>query len=179
MAVYLSDGAKLLYKPCISLMCISCREEYLFCNFQLTSYRKSIFKFLLFFIFMHYGCICLRDESSVYAVVMLWISASKRPLFSPQIPRLLLQYVTHILNTSNNNGLCQSLDTFSQLCTRGINTDWGCLWNLTITKCNEQNQRPKLSKTRYIGVALSLLLCCCSQLVQHGHYADYPTGGEN
>lgn len=66
---------------------------------------------------MHYGCISPRDESSVYAVVMLWISASKTPLFSPQIPRLLLRYVTHILNASNNNGLSQSWDTISGRCT--------------------------------------------------------------
>lgn len=92
----------ILFLPSISVMCVLYREGYSFCHFRITSYKKSIFfKFPLFFLW--FSCIMDAYVCEMNRLFMQWscceFRASKRSLFSPQIPRLLLWYVTYILNT--------------------------------------------------------------------------------
>lgn len=89
-------------------------------------------------------------------------SASKTPLFSPQIPRLLLRYVTHILNASNNNGLCQSWDTISGRCT-GEQTDTMAVSEhpLTLRFIGQSRDRNFALERLTHPLNASLPLSCC------------------
>ena len=107
-------------------------EAYSFCPF-LNSILEEIY-FLMSTFFLLSSCIMDAYVCEMSPLFMHWPCTEFRHqrglYFLPQIPRLLLWYVTHILSTSHNNGLCQNLDTFSELCTGGININDGCSWSL-------------------------------------------------